>query len=402
MRIHFCGGVCAAPALACAFVANSAQAQKCDPDKPLIDPEGGCWDICPAEYPLLNGNACVAACPTDKPLTNEGSCVAGCPQGREAVSGTCYAVCEEGQTRLTKVIGVGAPDDTGCDAEDAAEILQDCEFLCWSIPFARATVRGMIGLRCRITRPCGETTGRQPSGSHPETSFLALEYPLCEGNCARNDRVAMPKDSFCGGLTGRDEPGASGRHWESHGLCKSLFPSPARRSRCVAIACRVDARNPECFWHCSWSISLRATVRGIIRLRCRITRPCGETTGRQPSGSHPETSFLALEYPLCEGNCARNDRVAMPKDSFCGGLTGRDEPGASGRHWESHGLSKSLFPSPARRSRCVAIACRVDARNPECFWHCSWSISLRGNCARNNQVAMPNNSALRGNDWQAA
>ncbi len=62
MRVHFCGGVCAAPALTCAFVANSAQAQ---------------------------------------------------------------TECPEGQTRLTKVIAFGVADDTGCVADDAAEILRD-------------------------------------------------------------------------------------------------------------------------------------------------------------------------------------------------------------------------------------------------------------------------------------
>ncbi len=44
-----------------------------------------------------------------------------------ADSAQAQTECPEGQTRLTKVIGVGVADDTGCVADDAAENSAGCE-----------------------------------------------------------------------------------------------------------------------------------------------------------------------------------------------------------------------------------------------------------------------------------
>ncbi len=60
---------------------------------------------------------------------NEGVCVASCPSGREAVRGTCYAVCAAGETRVTHPNRV--PVNTGCFANATVKILRDCETAGW-------------------------------------------------------------------------------------------------------------------------------------------------------------------------------------------------------------------------------------------------------------------------------
>ncbi len=128
--------ICAAVILACAF-ANSAYAQ--------------------------------TECAADKPLMNEGVCVASCPSGREAVRGTCYAVCAAGETRVTHPNRV--PVNTGCFADATAKMLSDCEAAGWGSRTAILLDFFQLGTGCLIpsrqvghgsSDACNTNLGRAP------------------------------------------------------------------------------------------------------------------------------------------------------------------------------------------------------------------------------------------------
>ncbi len=103
---------------------------------------------------------------------NEGVCVASCPSGREAVGGTCHAVCAAGETRVTRP---DIPSSTGCFADATAKMLSDCEAAGWGSRTAILSDFFQLGTGCLIpSRQVGHTSARQC-----KTTLGFASFPFC-------------------------------------------------------------------------------------------------------------------------------------------------------------------------------------------------------------------------------
>ncbi len=86
-----------------------------------------------------------------------------CAFAANSASAQTQAECPAGQTRLTKEIGFGVPDDTGCVPNDAVAIMRDCEKAGWAGLDTTTTEPNAQFVTCGIPSQLYTETGSEAS-----------------------------------------------------------------------------------------------------------------------------------------------------------------------------------------------------------------------------------------------